>query len=61
MSLLSKSYGIYPLLPGNMTYLLVFDFDDHNNYQDDYANKDNGCQEEFNALRTICAIEKIPW
>lgn len=52
-------YGIYPLLPNNKTFLIVFDFDDHNNYED-YANTDNGWMEEVNALRMICDIEKIP-
>ena len=51
-------YGIYPLLSDNTTYLIGFDFDDHNNYKD-YANIDNGWMEEVNALRTICDIEKI--
>ena len=53
-------YGIYPLCEDDTTYLLVFDFDDHNNKNEDFANKDNGWKEEVNALRKICEREKIP-
>lgn len=53
-------YGIYPLCEDDTTYLLLFDFDDYNNKNEDFANKDNGWKEEVNALRKICEIEKIP-
>lgn len=48
--------AIYPMLENNLCQLLVFDFDNHAKgaEQEDYANIDDGWEEEINALRRIC-------
>lgn len=43
--------GVYPLLPDNTCYFLVFDFDNHEAAE---GGKDNGWQEEADALRRAC-------
>lgn len=54
------TYGIYPLRSDNKTFLIVFDFDDHDNSKEDYANKDNKWQDEVTVLRKICEKEHVP-
>lgn len=48
--------AIYPMLENNLCQLLVFDFDNHaeGEEQEDYANTDDSWKAEVDALRRIC-------
>ncbi|MCD7808956.1 MAG: DEAD/DEAH box helicase family protein [Erysipelotrichaceae bacterium] len=48
----SDVIGLYPILPNETCYLLVFDFDNHDT--SDGENIDNHWIEEVNAMRKIC-------
>ncbi len=48
----SDVIGLYPILPDETCYLLVFDFDNHDT--SDGENIDNHWIEEVNAMRKIC-------
>lgn len=54
----SDVVGIYPLLPDNTCYFLVFDFDDHEGtFQG--SEKTVSWRDEVDALRKICELEQI--
>ena len=54
----SDVVGIYPLLPDDTCYFLVFDFDDHEGtFQG--SEKTASWRDEVDALRKICELEQI--
>ena len=54
----SDVVGIYPLLPDDTCYFLVFDFDDHEGtFQG--SEKTVSWRDEVDALRKICELEQI--
>ena len=54
----SDVVGIYPLLPDDTCYFLVFDFDDHEGtFQG--SEKTASWRDEVDALRKICGLEQI--
>lgn len=54
----SDVVGIYPLLPDDNCYFLVFDFDDHEGtFQG--SKKTASWRDEVDALRKICELEQI--
>lgn len=54
----SDVVGIYPLLPDDTCYFLVFDFDDHEGtFQG--SEKTVSWRDEVDALRKICGLEQI--
>ncbi len=52
----SDVVGLYPVFSDNTCYFIVFDFDDH---EDDEDN--NGWKQDVDLLRRICEINKIPY
>ena len=54
----SDVVGVYPLLPDDTCYFLVFDFDDHEGaFQG--SEKTASWRDEVDALRKICGLEQI--
>ena len=51
--------GTYAMLPDSTCRFLVFDFDNHENKKDDFANTDNEWIEEVDAMRAICELNGI--
>ena len=52
----SDVIGLYPVFSDNTCYFIVFDFDDH---EDDEDN--NGWKQDVDLLRRICEINRIPY
>ena len=59
----SDVIGVYPLLPNGTCRFLVFDFDNHEKGAEkhDFANLDDACIEEVEAVRTICTLNGIDY